>query len=374
MAQSTFSLKDQLLNAQSVGQLADEVAHAWSEFDKEAFQNRALSRFPDLELKARLNWIAECLEDWLPSDFDAMAAQILRAQPPILDPTKSDDDFGNFIHAPWGILVARHGKDDPELALDTLAELTKRFTAELVIRDFVSTHPEMSYAKFEAWARSENYHLRRLVSEGTRPLLPWAQRIATPVDFALPLLDVLHSDPTRYVTRSVANHLNDIAKIAPSEVPKRLKKWAETSQQEPKELAWMTRHATRTLVKKGDPEALALLGYPLDPPIEILEFSASDTQVPIGSRITLQIKLRAKEATKLLLDYVVDFPKAGGRRSEKVHKIKSLSLKAGESLDLEKVHFFKGDATTYKLYPGNTPIQLQINGQRLALCEVDLTA
>ena len=272
-----------------------------------------------------------------------------------------------------GCCGRENGIGHPDLALDTLAEITQRFSVELVIRDFINRWPKESYAKFDEWADSDNYHLRRLVSEGTRPLLPWAPRISSEIAQALPFLDRLHVDGTRYVTRSVANHLNDIAKIEPALVVEILERWKQEKRQKAKELEWMTRHATRTLVKKGDPAALSLLGYPPDPPIEIMRFSASETQVAIGGKILLEVEIEAKTATKLIVDYVVDFQKSGGKVSPKVHKFKSVALEPGERVSLSKSHVFKGNATTYRLYPGPTPIHLQINGGRSGTVVITLT-
>ncbi|WP_202436762.1 hypothetical protein [Streptomyces sp. SID5910] len=38
----------------------------------------------------------------------------------------------------------------------------------------------------DAWSRHEDYRVRRLASEAVRPLLPWAPRLALPVDAGLP--------------------------------------------------------------------------------------------------------------------------------------------------------------------------------------------
>jgi len=368
-----FSLKDDLLNPETVGRLAGEIEGAWPKFDPSAFSQKVLSRFSELELKFCIEWIAVCLEDWLPGDFGGMSEAILAALPEKLDPTRTDDDFGHFIHGPWGVLVERHGMEMPELALDTLAEITQRFSVELVIRGFLNRHPDLTFEKLEDWVESDNYHLRRLVSEGTRPLLPWAQRVSIDPKRPLPLLDRLHADPTRYVTRSVANHLNDIAKIEPAIVVDHLSKWAKRAEQADKELAWMTRHATRTLVKKGDPDAMALLGFPVDAPIDVVAFAVTPGSVAISGACSVSVSLKAREAINLIVDYVVDFQKKGGKVSPKVHKLKQVKLKAGETTTLEKTHVFKGNATTYQLYPGPTPFHLQVNGKRLGTAVVELT-
>jgi 3-methyladenine DNA glycosylase AlkC len=52
--------------------------------------------------------------------------------------------------------------------------LTRRFTAEFSIRAFLERDPERTLARLRDWARDPDVHVRRLVSEGTRPRLPWA--------------------------------------------------------------------------------------------------------------------------------------------------------------------------------------------------------
>src|SRR5215213_8958127 len=44
---------------------------------------------------------------------------------------------------------------------------------------------------------------------------PWALSLTLPYDVGIPLLDRLFADPTRYVTGSVANHVNDISEKDP---------------------------------------------------------------------------------------------------------------------------------------------------------------
>jgi 3-methyladenine DNA glycosylase AlkC len=149
-----------------------------------------------------------------------MADQVEAAMPPPLDPTLTDDDFGQFIHAIPGVLAVRHGMSDAHLprALDLLEAATQRFSMEFYIRPFLNAFPGPVMARLHRLDGARQLPRPRLVSEGTRPTLPWARRIEADPLSMLPLLDALHADPTRYVTRSVANHLNDIAKIAPDRV------------------------------------------------------------------------------------------------------------------------------------------------------------
>lgn len=136
-----------------------------------------MSRLPELELKQRIAWIADCLKTAFPGALPDVAPVILRALPPPLDPSLSDDDFGDFIFAPLGFWVGQVGADHPDLALDVLAELTQRFSMEWAIRPFLNGHPDLVLDRMQDWCGHSSYHVRRLVSEGTRPRLPWGQAV-----------------------------------------------------------------------------------------------------------------------------------------------------------------------------------------------------
>ncbi|MGV6850149.1 MAG: hypothetical protein ACWA5A_17385 [Marinibacterium sp.] len=367
-----FSLKDDLFNPGTVGQLAGWFG-ATGAVDADALQARILARLPDLELKQRIAWIAECLCADLPGDL-AAAAPILRgALPPRLDPTRTDDDFGAFILAPFGEVVVRLGlADAPDLSLDLLEEITQRFSMEMAIRPFLTRWSGRTLERMADWAGHDNYHVRRLVSEGTRPRLPWAP--AVPLDPAtpLPLLDRLHADPTRYVTRSVANHLNDVTKVAPDLALERLKDWREAGLQGPDELDWMTAHALRGLVKAGDGRALALLGFDPDAPVTVTRF-AVPARARIGEALPMALTVEAAEDAAVLIDYVFWRRRANGDLTPKVHKWRKVQLRAGQPLELEKTHPLRGNATTYRLYPGPQRMSVQINGRIRAEADFDLT-
>ncbi|MFZ7089788.1 hypothetical protein [Primorskyibacter sp. 2E233] len=365
-----FSLADQLFNLASIGDLARDYA-VLPGFDPEGFVAEVVVGLEGRGLLERLDWIADCLEPRLPDSFPAMAEALEAAMPPPLDPGLTDNDFGRFIHAVPGILAVRHGLAAHHArALDLLYAATQRFSMEFYIRPFLNSWPEETLARLEDWARDDNYHVRRLVSEGTRPKLPWARNIT--LDPAVPLrfLDVLHGDGTRYVTRSVANHMNDLSKVMPDVVVARLRDWREQALQDPREMGWMTRHALRTAVKRGERGALDLLGYRTG------EVAATVTiaqdRVAIGERLHFCVDVTAQEDLPLLVDYRLRFARPKGA-AEKVFKLKAVKAKAGAPVVLEKTHHMKGDATTFRLHPGTHAVIVQINGQDVAEAPFELT-
>lgn len=364
---SGFSLKDQLFNRERVKYLAGLFLEADPSFDSAGFVKKVMKGFQPLELKQRIVHITQALEKHLDSDFKIAAKQIVEALPPPLDPTKTDDDFGDFIFAPLGEFVVRNGLEAKHrnLALKTLRELTQRFSMEDAMRAFINTWPEETFERLSKWSTDKNYHVRRLVSESTRPFLPWSVRLNIDASKPMELLEKLHSDSTRYVTRSVANHLNDISKIDPDLVLKTLKKWKTEGQQSEDEMAWMTRHALRTLVKKGHAGALKTLGFRPNPKISIGKFALSPQKVKPGEAIEFSFEISADQKESLLVDYIIHFVKANGTSAPKVFKLKQLQLEKGEKILVKKRHPFRANATTFTLYPGTHHITLQINGMIL---------
>ncbi|MEL6571448.1 MAG: DNA alkylation repair protein [Pseudomonadota bacterium] len=367
-----YSLKDDLFNRTTVSRLGQEFEDG-GVFEAAPFVDAVMAGLAPLELKERIAWIAEVLADFLPRDFPDGAAAIQAALPPPLDPTLTDDDFGHFIHAPLGVFVERHGiTQHVALSLDLLEAITQRFSMEFSIRAFLNAHEAATLERMRDWVVSDNYHVRRLVSEGTRPRLPWGQKVGLTSAQTLPLLDQLHADQARFVTRSVSNHLNDISKVDPETVVDRLAKWQSAGRQEVKELDWMRRHTLRGLIKAGHAGAMAHLGYDANVDVSVRDFKVSPTAVELGGKVEVVASFTTPKDAPMIVDYVIDFVKANGSTAPKTSKWKVLEAKGGTSVTLKKSHVFKANATTFKLYPGKHRISLQINGRQVASCEVAL--
>lgn len=362
-----FSLADQLFNRDSVADLAAEFS-VLPRFDAARFIDTVVPGLAGRGLLERLEWIADGLEAQLPARFGALAEALEAALPPELDPSRKDDDFGRFIHAVHGVLAVRHGMDDPERALDLLHAATRRFSMEFYVRPFLNRWPKAVLARLRDWQHEGNYHVRRLVSEGTRPRLPWAKNIE--IDPAVPLefLETLHGDAARFVTRSVANHMNDLSKVMPDEVVARLARWRDEGRQEAREMDWITRHALRTAVKRGEPGSLALLGYRRGGVTARLQMLTP--AVEIGGALRFVVDIEGEAGRPVMVDYRLRFARPTGT-AEKVFKLKA-GVVGTQGLRLEKRHVLKGDATTYRLHPGWHGIVVQVNGEDVAEGGFDL--
>lgn len=367
-----FSLKDHLFNPAKVQDLAIRLEAVHPSFQTQAFTQACVKGFPERELKARIGWIREQLRAFLPDDYRAAVAILLQALPAPCNPELSDDDFGSFSYAPFSDFVAVYGCCQTDLAysLAALKEITTRFSAEDAIRAFIKAFPAETFATLADWSQDSHYHVRRLVSEGTRPKLPWAPAIPIRWEQAEPLLTALHADRTRFVTRSVANHLNDWSKSHPDEVIRTLKSWQRQAKQTPAEMDFITRHALRTLSRQGHAKALALLGFA--PATVSLHDWQHSTQVRLGEALEFACSLFVEQDTVLMIDYQIGFQAArGGPLRTKVFKLKQAQLEAGQTLKIAKRHVLK-PMTTRALYPGTHSLALQINGQLYPLQSFEL--
>lgn len=361
-----FLLKDHLFNVKKVKRVASEISEVYPEFRTKLFIEKAVSKFPELELMERVYWLRDCLIEFLPQDYRVAVNILLESLPLPCDPSLSDDDFGDFIYLPYSFVVVEQGctKQHLKFSLAALKKMTTRFSVEGPIRFFINEFPKKTVSELYKWTTDKHYHVRRLASEGTRPNLPWAKRVSISSKETLPILNVLYSDKTRFVTRSVANHLNDISKTQPGLVIKALKRWKKEGVQSMKELNYITRHSLRTLVKDGNIEALKLLGYSSGE-IKVQNFSIKTPEVKIGNALefSFDIVSTGKKSQNLMIDYILFFRKSNGDLTPKTHKICKKQIVSNQNIVVEKKHPLR-IMTTRKLYPGEHKLELQINGQK----------
>ena len=337
-------------------------------FDAASFERNALGGLNALEFKARAQHLSLALEAHLPENF-ARAADVLERA--LAAPTEGDDlsqlesnstGLAGWIIWPLTEFVARRGVQHPERALDCLHALTQRFTAEWAIRPFLEEHRELSFARLAIWCKDPSPHVRRLVSEGSRPRLPWGRPlrflIADPTP-TLPLLERLLDDPSAYVRRSVANHLNDIAK----DHGERVVEWLERrgADRSPDRQA-LARHACRTLIKSGHKGALQLFGLGRKLAGKAtLEVRPKRVQLGASVGVRVHLESTARTAQNLEIDYCIHHVKANGATSPKVFKGWRKVLEPGQTLVLEKQHKLR-PITTRRYHGGVHPVELLVNG------------
>jgi 3-methyladenine DNA glycosylase AlkC len=355
---------NELINEHAVEALADILAAAapGAQWPALAGAGRTLD---GLSLRGRTDRVSGALLDdlqRLPSPGYATAAGIFR---------RALDHSGFTGWVLWPVSEAAvtlaldsGGIPDFKDCLALLAELTPRLTGEFAIRRLLARDPDTSLQAILEWTEHPDEHVRRLASEGTRAYLPWAVRVPALVQrpgATLPILDALYRDPSEYVRRSVANHLNDLARHAPDVVVATAAAWLAAPDAN---TAWVVRHGLRTLVKKAHPGALALQGFvPASVAVTELRLDRDVVAMPEDLGFEFEISNTGTGDARLAVDYAVHYRKANGTQSVKIFKLTALTLAAGETRMLAKRHAFR-PMTTRVHHPGMHALELQVNGVR----------
>jgi 3-methyladenine DNA glycosylase AlkC len=358
-------------DAALIRSIAASLRAAYPALRTRAFVAECLDGLDDLELIARGGHVADVMRRHLPERFPAAAEILVASLGPELDRTEGSG-LAPFRYLPHVTFVGRYGLADFEPSMRAQYEMTKRFSAEWSIRGFLIEHPARTHARLRLWASDRSVHVRRLVSEGTRPRLPWAPRLRAYQDDPAPvieLLELLKDDPERYVQRSVANNLNDIAKDHPDLAVDICRRWSADG---PPSRRWIVGHALRSLVKAGHGGALATLGYGAAPAVAVA-VDRLPRRVRLGEtlRFSFEVASTSTRDQELLVDYVVHFVKASGAHSPKVFKLRRVALAPGERARLEgRVSF--AAMTTRTPRPGRHRIEALVNGQVFPLGELEV--
>lgn len=349
-----------------VADIGASLLATWPAFDLERFVALATEGLHHLELKQRGVHIARAMRATLPNDYaDAIAIVVRSFGPASSAEALESAGMAPFYYMPHAEFIAAYGLEHFDASMAANYEITKRFTAEFSVRPYIDRDPARAFAYLERWAHDPNAHVRRLVSEGSRPRLPWAPRLAitaTNPTWALPLLELLRDDRALYVRRSVANHLNDIGKAAPEVLMDTARRW---SVDPTPERTWLVKHALRHAIKQGNNAALTVLGFGDKADVAIEQVTLEPTTVPIGSNLKVRATIRNTASAKasLTIDVVVDYLKSSGKPSPKVFKGTTAEIAAGQSAQLRSTVSFKVHSTR-KPYPGLHKVALLINGER----------
>jgi 3-methyladenine DNA glycosylase AlkC len=355
-----------MVDVSVVEDIAARVRSEAPAFDAASFTVDVLATLDDLELKPRIESIARRLRFGLADRFrEALDVVVAVA--------RRDPAIEGFAAWPLCTFVEIFGVDDPEASLRAMEHLTKRASCEFAVRPFLLDHWDEAYAALTEFTRHDDESVRRLPSEGTRPRLPWGKRVARLIDDPRPglaLLERLRHDPSETVRRSVANHLNDVAKDHPDVVVDTVGRWASEGAIDHK----MLTHALRTLVKRGDPGALAVLGFATEPEVDVVDFVVRPASIGMGDRVELTATLRSRspDTQLLVVDFVIHHVTVSGGASPKVFKWTNLDLAAGESVTLSKRRLIQM-ASTRTYHPGVHRVELQVAGRVVAESAFDVT-
>jgi 3-methyladenine DNA glycosylase AlkC len=318
--------------------------------------------WPDLELKQRVRHIALVLGDFLSKDFATASQQIVTISQLLRTKGRTEQNFGNIFLADY---IEVFGLGHPDESLSAIEQITKLVSCEFGLRPFLLRYPKKTLDHVYRWSESSDHHVRRLSTEGCRPRLPWAMGLPafkTDPSPLLPILEKLKQDPSEYVRRSVANHLNDIAKDHPELVISLVQKWRGKHPH----TDWIIKHGCRSLFKSGNSQALALHGFNPGSQAKVPKLLLP-SEVKIGQELDFRFSFinAEKKPTSFRLEYAIDYLTSTGKTSRKIFKISENLFPPGEKFTIHRKRSFK-NFTTRKHFRGKHFLSIRANGKKLA--------
>ena len=333
--------------------LALKIKEHNNSFETDDFINSIFDNtWQNLELKARMRHIAITLNKYLPLQYIEQL-EILKAV---------SKEFSSFKAMFFQDFVEVFGLDDFEESMKALEFFTQDSSSEFAIRQFILKYEDKTMNQMKVWAQSSNEHLRRLSSEGCRPRLPWAIALALfkkdPTK-VFEIIELLKNDKSLYVRKSVANNLNDISK----DNPHLLINFVKANLGVSKELDWICKHASRTLLKKGDKQILKLFSFDKSKHINITNFSY-DSFVKTNEDLNFSFELIAQEEIgNIRVEYAIDYLKSNNTHNRKIFMISQNEIKSTSKKFVKKQSF--KNMSTRKHYLGKHFISVLINGEEI---------
>jgi 3-methyladenine DNA glycosylase AlkC len=334
--------------------LTDAFKKSYKSFDTDKFLKEVLEPIEALSLNERMHHTAHMLHQYLPSNYKKTIA-LMKEVIPQLKPGYTNLVFPDY--------VSLYGTSDLSTSLEALKYFTRFGSSEFAIRTFLKLDLEKTLPVVYKWSEDDNFHVRRLASEGSRPRLPWSFKLDAIIQkpsLTTPILENLKTDNELYVRKSVANHLNDFSKDSPAHLLALIKGWDKTHPH----TAWIIKRGCRSLLKQGDKKSMAVFNLTKDVKIAVKKFGLNKSLIRLNQELVFQFDLVSKKATtqRLMIDYRIHFLKKTGVQLPKVFKLKEIDLKGGETLSIIKRQRFQ-DFTTRKHYSGTHVLEILINGE-----------
>ncbi|QBH96362.1 DNA alkylation repair protein [Limnobaculum zhutongyuii] len=342
-------------------QIANSISRYFPSFRSEQFL-KIESELTNLEMKSRVKLIRDALANELPQEYPKALK--------ILVSVLNENQLSGFSVWPIAEYIQTYGLNNLDVSLNALKLVTTRFTSEWAVRPFIKKYPDETMNFLLQCAKDEDVNIRRWASEGTRPRVPWGEQLQEFIknpSATKDILEVLKFDPELFVRKSVANHLNDISKDHPAYVIQLLKNWQQQAKgEDEKKVVWIIKHALRTLIKDGNPGALALIGVQYGAQVTIDEFSVKQQNIKLGEHLEFDVLIRSTSNApqKIVIDYIIHFMKANKKTMPKVFKLRAFELPANGLVTIGKKHIIK-KITTREYYEGIQQIEIQVNGKAM---------
>ncbi len=360
-----MNLKE-VYNPKFLQKLANTISKIDQKFRVKEFSSIADTKsWKEKELKQRMRAIVLELEKSLSPKSFRQKVEVLKKAVLEIDQDKSSSlaliIFPDFIEV--------FGEDDFDFSMSALEFFTEFGSAEFAVRQFIKLDKNRALEFFKKWAKSKNLHVRRLASEGIRPMLPWGEALVVfkkdPTEI-LPILEELKFDEENYVRRSIANNLNDISKNQPKLVIDLLRRWKKE-----KVSSALIKHALRTLLKRGNQEALGLIDVRDSKNFTIQSFALQKTSIKISQDLVFDFVLENKEQNnKIRLEYALYFLKKNQSHFKKIFQITTKDFAEGK-FAFSKKHSFR-EITTRQYNAGLHMISLVVNGIEITKLQFEL--
>ncbi len=342
-------------NKQYIDRLIDSFLISVPDFNDDLFHQKVFDEdWEGRELKSRMDHIAKVIYEVLALDY----VEVLRVLKPVCE------NFGGYEAMFFPHIIELFGLDDWADSMVALEHMTKFSSSEFAVRPFIVRSPQKMMKQMLRWSSHDNYHVRRLASEGCRSRLPWAMALPAfknDPSLILPILETLKNDDSEYVRKSVANNINDIAKDNPDLVKSLASQWLGDT----KNTDWIVKHGCRTLLKNADADVLRLFGYVPRKDVEISDFLMVDDTVDIGGEIRFSFLLSSKDSLlgMLRIEYAIDYMKSNGSHSRKIFKISEGNIQT-KSKSIRRKQSFK-NMSTRKHYQGQHALAVIVNGEEI---------
>lgn len=329
-------------------------------FDKQRFISRMLGDdFVTMEWKGRMTRTTKVFHEFVPENFAEAVIVIEQTIKKLREENFGENGLA-FIFFPD--YIATYGLDNFDAAVEALEFVTQFVSCEFAVRPFILKYGDRMISQMVLWSKHENYKVRRLASEGSRPRLPWAMAIPalkkdpSPI---LPLLENLKHDPSEWVRRSVANSINDIAKDHPDIVIALASRWKGFS----KETDAIVKHGCRTLLKQGHTEILKQYGLESEK-IAVEDLQVLTPVVKIGESLGFSFSITNlnAEAHTVRLEYGIYYKKGNGSLARKVFKISEKPYPPQAKTTIQRRQSFKL-ITTRRFYTGEHRLSIIVNGK-----------
>ncbi|MCB0802584.1 MAG: DNA alkylation repair protein [Flavobacteriales bacterium] len=315
-----------------------------------------------LELKERTRSLTLNIHKQLPADFKKASDLLIKILNKLAQLNHKVERYEYFFLPDY---IEVFGQNHVDISLDAIEQITKHISCEFAIRPFIIQDRKKVMGRMTKWSTHPHENIRRFASEGCRPKLPWGMALKELIEDPseiLPILENLKSDDSLFVRKSVANNLNDISKDHPELVLKIAKKWQNFSDN----TNWIIKHACRTLLKKGNQQAMELFGYSNNNALEISSINLASKEIKMGDHLSFKFTLKNLSKANILvrLEYGCYFLKSNGKQNRKVFKISEKALKPLEKITIQKNHSII-PISTRKYYAGEQALSLIVNGKEI---------